>query len=226
MRPSRNCRNLREAINDMNNTTLWELIQKGGWVVMYFIIPISVFVVGFFIERVLAFIKVGRADPGQLERVKQHVRQGQMKEAIAICSQNSSNFVFHALEVALHTASFPREEMESVFAMYRMKLQGILNKRLALFGTVAFIGPLLGLLGTVLGVIRAFSDLALAGSGGPSIVAAGIAEALIATAAGIFIAVLSSLIYNLFTSIVRSRLQQFDLLAQEIAILVYTGRTK
>jgi len=84
----------------------------------------------------------------------------------------------------------------------------------------------LGLLGTVLGVIRAFRDLALSGSGGPTIVAAGIAEALIATACGIAVAVISAVLYNYFTTRVRSIVTQFDLLSQEVAILVYTGHGK
>src|SRR5579864_4336447 len=136
------------------------------------------------------------------------------------------NFITHALEIALNAASFPREEMESIFALYRMKLQGLLNKHLSVFGTLSFIAPLLGLLGTVLGVIRAFRDLALSGSGGPTIVAAGIAEALIATAAGIAVAVTSAILYNYFTTRVRTIVQQFDLLSQEVAILVYTGQER
>jgi biopolymer transport protein ExbB len=102
----------------------------------------------------------------------------------------------------------------------------LLNKHLGIFGTLAFIAPLLGLLGTVLGVIRAFRDLALSGSGGPTIVAAGIAEALIATAAGIAVAVTSAVLYNYFTTRLRTIVQQFDLLSQEVAILVYTGHDK
>ena len=159
------------------------------------------------------------------ERIKQCVRQGQIKEAIALCHKSPS-FITHSLEVALNAAHFPREEMESIFALYRMKLQGLLNKHLAIFGTFAFIGPLLGLLGTVLGVIRAFRDLALSGSGGPTIVAAGIAEALTATAVGIGVAVTSALLYNYFTARVRTIVQNFDLLSQEVAILVYTGSAK
>jgi len=207
----------------MTNMTFLELMEKGGWV-MWVMFVASILIVGCFFERVLAFLKVGSVDGATVERVKQYVRQGQIKEAIALCSQNSKSFIMHAMEVGLHAASFPREEMDNIFAMYRMKLSSILNKRLAIFGTFAFIGPLLGLFGTVMGVIRAFSDLALSGSGGPTIVAAGIAEALIATGAGIFVAVTASLIYNLFTSLVRSRIQQYDLLTQEIAILVYTGK--
>jgi len=207
----------------MENMTLSSLLK------ISIMIPVlmfcSVLMLAYFFERLWAFSKVGRLDGGVAERVKQCIRQGQIKEAIALCARNQS-FITHAMEVALNASSFPREEMESIFALYRMKFQTLLNKHLGLFGTLAFIGPLLGLLGTVLGVIRAFRDLALSGSGGPTIVAAGIAEALITTAGGIFVAVVSAVLYNIFTAVARSKVQQFDQLSQEVAILVYTGNSK
>src|SRR5882672_4391909 len=123
------------------------------------------------------------------------------------------------MEVALNAAHFPREEMESIFALYRMKLQGLLNKHLAVFGTFAFIGPLLGLLGTVLGVMRSFRDLALSGSGGPTIVAAGISEALVATASGIAVAITAAVIYNWFSIWMKGTLSSNDIFGQELIFL-------
>lgn len=207
----------------MENMTLVSLLKIS--LVIPVLMVCSVVMVAYAIERFWAFLQVGRLDGGVAERIKQYVRQGQVKEAIALCAKHQ-NFITHALEVALNASSFPRAEMESIFGLYRMKLQGLLNKHLGVFGTLSFIAPLLGLLGTVLGVIRAFRDLALSGSGGPSIVAAGIAEALIATAAGIAVAVTSAVLYNYFTTRVRTIVQQFDLLSQEVAILVYTGTEK
>ena len=207
----------------MENMTLLGILKIS--IVIPILMVCSIIMVAYALERFWAFMKVGKVDVSSTERIKQCVRQGQIKEAIALSGRNQS-FITHSLEVALNAAHFPREEMESIFALYRMKLQGLLNKHLAVFGTFAFIGPLLGLLGTVLGVIRAFRDLALSGSGGPTIVAAGIAEALIATAVGIGVAVTSALLYNYFTSRVRSIVTQYDLLSQEVAILVYTGSEK
>lgn len=207
----------------MENMTLAQILKIS--LVIPVLLVCSVVVLAYALERFWAFSKIGKLDGSMAERIKQAVRQGQVKEAITLCGRNQ-NFMTHAVEVALNAASYPREEMESIFALYRMKLQGLLNKHLGVFGTVSFIGPLLGLLGTVLGVIRAFRDLALSGSGGPTIVAAGIAEALIATAVGIAVAVSAAVLYNFFTARVRTILQQFDLLAQEIAILVYTGSEK
>ena len=207
----------------MENMTLLGILKIS--IVIPIMMVCSIIMVSYALERFWAFMKVGKLDSQLGERIKQCVRQGQIKEAIALCGKNQG-FITHSLEVALNAAHFPREEMESIFALYRMKLQGLLNKHLAIFGTFAFIGPLLGLLGTVLGVIRAFRDLALSGSGGPTIVAAGIAEALIATAVGIGVAVTSALLYNYFTARVRSIVTQYDLLSQEVAILVYTGSKK
>lgn len=208
----------------LGEMTFMKLMNTGGWV-MWPLLIASIFLLAFMFERFWAIFKIGRLDPVLGEKIKQAIRQGQIKEAIAQCGRNPG-FLTHALEVALNASSFPREEMESIFALYRMKLQGLMNKHLAFFGTMAFIGPLVGLLGTVLGVITAFRDLALSGSGGPTIVAAGIAEALVATASGITVAVFASLLYNLFTSQVRVVVSQYDMLTQEIAILVYTGSEK
>ena len=207
----------------MENMTLLGILNIS--IVIPILMVCSILMIAYALERFWAFSRVGQLSGGTSERIKQCVRQGQIKEAVALC-QKSPNFITHSLEVALNAAHFPREEMESIFALYRMKLQALLNKHLAIFGTFAFIGPLLGLLGTVLGVIRAFRDLALSGSGGPTIVAAGIAEALIATAVGIGVAVTSALLYNFFTARVRAIVTQYDLLSQEVAILVYTGTAK
>jgi biopolymer transport protein ExbB len=207
----------------MDNMTLTSLLKIS--IVIPVLLVCSVVMVAYALERFVAFLRVGRLDTNTSEKIKQCIRQGQVKDAIAMCSRKP-NFITHAMEVALNAANFPREEMESIFALYRMKLQGLLNKHLSIFGTLSFIAPLLGLLGTVLGVIRAFRDLALSGSGGPTIVAAGIAEALIATACGIAVAVTSAVLYNYFTTRVKSIVQQFDLLSQEVAILVYTGHDR
>jgi len=207
----------------MDNMTLTSLLKIS--IVIPVLLVCSVVMVAYALERFVAYLRIGRLDTGTSERIKQSIRQGQIKEAIAMCVRKQ-NFITHALEIALNAANFPREEMESIFALYRMKLQGLLNKHLGIFGTLSFIAPLLGLLGTVLGVIRAFRDLALSGSGGPTIVAAGIAEALIATACGIAVAVTSAVLYNYFTTRRATIVQQYDLLSQEVAILVYTGSEK
>ena len=92
--------------------------------------------------------------------------------------------------------------------------------RLAALGTIANIAPFIGLFGTVVGIIRAFQAIALTSSAGPSVVASGIAEALISTAAGLFVAVPAVVAYNYFLK--RARKLSLDL--EHLAtVLVYRG---
>lgn len=75
----------------------------------------------------------------------------------------------------------------------------LLEKNLGVLGTMAAVAPLIGLLGTIWGIMRAFHSMSLTGSTSPSVVASGVAEALLTTAAGIIIAVPAILLYNHYT---------------------------
>jgi biopolymer transport protein ExbB len=75
----------------------------------------------------------------------------------------------------------------------------LLERNLNVLGTMAAIAPLIGLLGTVWGIMRAFHDMAATGSAAPTVVAAGVAEALVTTAAGLIVAVPSLILYNHFS---------------------------
>ena len=92
-----------------------------------------------------------------------------------------------------------------------------------MLGTLGNSAPFIGLFGTVVGIIKAFRDLALAGTGGPTIVAAGIAEALVATAAGLVVAIPASILYNYFMRTVKTLSVQME--AAQIRILTYLGLT-
>jgi biopolymer transport protein ExbB/TolQ len=73
-----------------------------------------------------------------------------------------------------------------------------MQKYLGILGSVGSVTPFIGLFGTVLGIIKAFRDLAMAQGAGPSVVASGIAEALVATAMGLFVAIPAVIAYNFF----------------------------
>jgi biopolymer transport protein ExbB/TolQ len=94
--------------------------------------------------------------------------------------------------------------------------------RLAALGTVANIAPFVGLFGTVVGVIHAFQSIALKASAGPSVVASGIAEALISTAAGLFVAIPAVVAYNYFLK----RARKLSLELERIATVIIYGGDK
>ena len=88
------------------------------------------------------------------------------------------------------------EDLEGVLATSRQEITHDLKRGLWVIGTIGSLAPYVGLLGTVIGIIRAFQDMAEHGAGGFEIVAAGISEALVATAAGLFVAIVALLFFN------------------------------
>jgi biopolymer transport protein ExbB/TolQ len=87
------------------------------------------------------------------------------------------------------------EKLQIALSEQRMALE----RNLGVIGTMGNTAPLIGLLGTVWGIMRAFHDMAQTGSAGPSVVAAGVAEALLTTAAGLMVAVPAVMLYNHFS---------------------------
>ena len=127
---------------------------------------------------------------GQLDEVKEHCRQ--------YPSLPSADLLLFAL--ARREAKDPRMNSAWREAVERRRqlLNQDLRRYLWILGTVASAAPFIGLFGTVVGILRSFGDMARTGSGGFTVVASGISEALIATAAGIIVAVIAVLAYNAF----------------------------
>src|SRR5471030_2494144 len=92
-----------------------------------------------------------------------------------------------------------------------------LERNLAVIGTIAVIAPFVGLFGTVLGIIHAFDDIALKGNSTPAVVAAGVGEALITTAAGLFVAVIAVIFFNYFRSRIKTYNQEMIVAANQLA---------
>ncbi len=118
-----------------------------------------------------------------------------------------------------------REDLEKIAASTIDYETAKLQRRLSILGTLGSITPFIGLFGTVIGVMHAFKDLAAntAAAGGASVVAAGIAEALVNTAAGLFVAIPAVIAYNYFLSKTTYFAQELDSVAQDF---IYTRPSK
>jgi biopolymer transport protein TolQ len=98
-----------------------------------------------------------------------------------------------------------------------------LSAHLGIVGTIGNIAPFVGLFGTVLGIIRAFRDIGEVGAAGPAVVATGISEALVATAAGLFVAITAVIVYNAFVVWQGRILRRAEIVASELLNLVTEG---
>jgi len=97
---------------------------------------------------------------------------------------------------AMRWRNIALEDLERVIATSRQEATASLKRGLWVIGTIGSLAPYIGLFGTVVGIIRAFQDMAIHGAGGFEVVAAGISEALVATAAGLFVAITALAFYN------------------------------
>ncbi len=187
-------------------------------IVLPVLLGLSVICITAAFERMIYFMRYARVSNRWLDRIRINLKNGNVADAKKEALRGRG-FVAEAVAGQIDAMHLPRNERESLLLFYHQRFQALLQKRLWIFGTLSFICPLLGLLGTVLGVMRSFRDLALSGSGGPTIVAAGISEALISTAAGIAVAITAAVIYNWFTIWMKGSLSSTDIFSQEIIFI-------
>jgi len=122
-----------------------------------------------------------------------------LRDAVKICEQYQGP-VASVMKAGLLKHGQPKEDVEKTIENAAMYETTRLERGLAVLATAANIEPMLGFLGTVTGMINSFDALAKSGLSNPGLVAAGISEALITTAAGLIIAIPMQLAYNYYTS--------------------------
>lgn len=168
-------------------------LLKGGWMM----IPLalcSLISVSIILERWLFFRRLGKV--AQAEEIVHLVHGGKIKEGQTLASESSLPLV-KVLEAGIANPSDPAKAMEAA----GISQCSVMKRGLPALDTIVTLAPLLGLLGTILGMINSFQIMAMVGGGGsPHAVTGGVAEALIATATGISVAVITLIPYNYFSA--------------------------
>ena len=193
-------------------------LVRTSWAIDLLLI-LSVFALAVIIDRIWAYRGLRINEQRLMERVKSALKRKKQDEAIYIC-ESATNPLTDVLMVGIKNQGMPIEDVAELVDGSMLKTRTILEKRLSILSTISFIAPLLGLLGTVLGIIRAFRDLALSGSGGPSVVMMGVAEALVTTVLGILIAIPASIAYNFFINHIRTFMVRIEVTAKELLAFI------
>jgi biopolymer transport protein ExbB len=174
---------------------MWHVLVKGGWMMLPLALC-SIVAVTIIIDR-LFFFRGLRAE-NRAEEVIGLVRKGGLDEALRIAGGQEGEHVpvMKVLSAGLAHVFDPTGAMESAATAE----VSAMKRGLVALDTIITLSPLLGLLGTIIGMINAFNIMATAGLGQPHAVTGGVAEALVCTAAGISVAVVSLVPYNYFLS--------------------------
>ncbi len=186
-------------------------MYKGG-IIVPFLLGVFLTVVTFFIERLMTISKAsgkGAADKF-VAKIKTLVANHQLDEAIAECDKQKgslANVVHEGLNKYKFVENDPNMDKEGKVHAIQKSLEEatalelpMLSKNMVIISTCASIGTLMGLIGTVVGMIRAFAALSAAGAPDTSALATGISEALVNTLVGIASSALAIIVYNLFSN--------------------------
>jgi len=137
-----------------------------------------------------------------------------------ICDSNKG-MLPKILKFGLQRGSKNRADITDALSIALMEHLNTLERNLGIIGTIAVIAPFVGLFGTVLGIIHAFDDIALKGNSTPAVVAAGVGEALVTTAAGLFVAVLAVIFFNYFKTRIKAYNQEMIVAANQLAEMLH-----
>ena len=199
--------------------TIWEILQTGGFT-MYILLFCSFLSIAIFLERIIYYRKRSKTKRAEfMMRAASTLKTGDIKKAIEICKETLSPFskvVYSGLQLYGHHKREISNAMEREITIETTKLERYTD----IVGTIGNTAVYIGLFGTVLGIIRAFHDIAAAGAGGMSIVIGGVAEALVCTATGLFVAIPAVIAFNYFTKKVGHFMDDMELCASELTDLI------
>ena len=198
---------------------LWRIVHDAG-PLMYAILLCSFLLVAVFLERCVSLRRSRVIPKPFVTRFLQQLREGQLdrQQALDLCEQNGSP-VAGVFAGAVRKWGRPGVEVEQGVIDAGERATNGLRRYLRVFYAVATVGPLLGLMGTVLGMIQTFNVIADPASdaiGRAAPLAGGIAKALLNTAGGLAIAIPASILYVFFVSRVDRLVIEIDRLAQEV----------
>jgi biopolymer transport protein ExbB len=195
------------------------IIVKGG-PVMAPLLVCSIIALTVVIERYLFWRRIGVRDTA--EEMFTLVEKGEITKAVEVGRAAESPLTRVLLSGLAHKNPSAAKALE----VAAQKEIPVLKKRLTILDTIITLAPLLGLLGTVTGMIGSFDIMSQAGLGQPHAVTGGVAEALIATATGLLIAILTLVPYNYFTSRVEKETEEIEYYASRLELVLGEAEKK
>lgn len=197
--------------NEPAEMNLLDMAMKGGWImVVLALLSVGCFYILF--ERMYAIRKANREDPMFMERIKDYIHSGEIQAALAYCrsvNTPSARMIEKGISRLGRPVNDVQVAIENVGNIEVTKLE----KGLPVMATIAGGAPMLGFLGTVTGMVRAFYEMANAGSGNVDItlLSGGIYEAMITTVGGLIVGIVAMFAYNYLVMLVDRVVNRMEL---------------
>ena len=188
-------------------TSGFELIMAGGWILIP-ILLLSVVALLVLVERFLLY-RNSTVKESFMEYIRRYLQSGDVRGALAY-TVSQDKPVARVLKTGLERIGRPITEIQEAVQLAGRNEVYLLEKRLTWLATIAGVEPMLGFIGTALGMIEVFQNVQAAQVMSPDIIAGGIWKALIATAMGLGISVITQLAYNYLVERVNTMINQIE----------------
>ncbi len=177
----------------------FDLAMKGGWI-MVPILLLSLLAVYIFFERLYAIKQAEKFDPNFMDRIRDYIHEGKLDSAVKLC-QSTNKPVSRMIEKGINRLGRPLQDVNTAIENVGNLEVASLEKSLSLLATSAGAAPMIGFLGTVMGMVRAFYDMSNAGNNiDIKLLSTGIYQAMITTVAGLIVGIVAYLAYNYLTA--------------------------
>lgn len=201
-----------------------QFLLNGG-PIMWPLFACAIIAVAVMIERFIVINRAGHDNEALVEQVRGQLKQGRVNEALALCEQ-SPGPIGGLIASAIRNRDLDSDSIERAMEELALRETPVLYKRLGVLDTIITIAPLLGLLGTVTGMIKSFHIVgATTGANNTAGISGGVAEALIATATGLAIAIVTLIGYNYLTEQVKQAIAEMEIRATQIMNILANLRT-
>jgi biopolymer transport protein ExbB len=182
-----------------NTLSVLELALKGGWIMIPLLL-MSAIAVYIFVERLLTIRKAGKEDSNFMNNIRDCITTGRIEAAQSLC-RNTNSPVARMLEKGISRIGRPLQDISASIENTGKLEVYRLEKSVALIATISGAAPMLGFLGTVIGMIKAFFNMANSDQGVViSALAGGIYEAMVTTVAGLIVGIIAFICYNIIVA--------------------------
>ncbi len=202
--------------------SLWEMAVSGGWI-MIILGLMLVLAVYIFIERYITLSNAlkGNDDSVFMDEIRQHVHNGNLDEARNLAKQTASP-LGRMISKGFSRLGRPLPDIQAAIESEGKLEVANLEKRVSLVATVASLGPMLGFLGTVTGMITAFQDMKNAGTDiSIATLSGGISTAMVTTVGGLIVGIICYFLYNLLVSRINKVVFDLEVRANEFMDLLH-----
>lgn len=178
---------------------VWDLMLKGGWIMIPLAI-LSIIAIYIFVERYMALNRASKEETNFMNNIRDFMHEGKIDSAKALCKSNESP-IARMVEKGISRIGKPLNDVNvAVENVGRLEVSK-LEKNIAALATIAGVAPMIGFLGTVSGMIKAFYNMSMAGNNIEiDVLAGGIYEAMITTLAGLFVGIIGYIAYNILVA--------------------------